>query len=274
MTILVTGASGNLGSTLVAKLAQQYDVIAAVRNPEQVQQVSKVNYRTFDYNDTATYSSALEGVDSVVLQAPPLDGQAYERLLPFINKLADTGIKRVVFISAYGVDHNDQAPLRKIELALIEQGFNYTIVRPNFFMENFTSGFAAPALEHDNSVIASAGDGKLAFVSIKDIADVVATVIADSQYNTTEFTLTGPEAFSHGEVAQLIAKARNTEVKYIAITGEELKAGAVANGLPEPCADYLVKLYDIAAAGLMASTTTDVETILQRAPTQLNQVVA
>lgn len=275
MNILVTAANGNLGSQIVSQLALNHNVTAGIRNLDKSAKFAEVNVVNFDYDNINTYTkSALEDYDAVVLQAPPLDSQAFERLTPFIAALEQAQIKRVVFISAFGVNHNDQAPLRKIELSLIDKGFDYTFIRPNFFMENFTSGFALGPLEHDGIVLSSAGDGKLAFVSIKDIAAVVASVFSNSKYINTEHNLTGPQTLSHQEVADVISKNLNKNIAHVSLTGDELKAGAVANGLPESAADYLVMLYELAAMGLLSHITNDVEQILDRAPLSFDQVYA
>ena len=192
MNILVTAAGGNLGTEISKQLSENHQVIGGVRTPSTTNQLAGVSYVAFDYDDPATYKPSLESVEAVVLQAPPLDVGAFERLVPFIDALKATNIDRVVFLSAFGVDHNDEAPLRKIELKLINDGFDYTIVRPNFFMENFTSGFAVGPLEHDGIVLASAGEGKLAFVSIKDIAAVITASLSEAGHTSTAYNLTAP----------------------------------------------------------------------------------
>lgn len=273
MNILVIGASGNLGSEITKQLAIQHNVTGAVRNPETARLVAGVGYVIFDYDKPESFVEALQSIDAVVIQAPPLDASAFERLTPFIAAIKKAGIERVVFVSAYGVDHNDEAPLRKIELTLMAEGFNYTIVRPNFFSENFTSGFALAPLEHDGIVLSSAADGAIAFVSIKDIAAVIVASLNDAKHDKQAYTLTGPAALSHSEAAKIIGASLGKEVPHVAISGDQLKAGAMENGMPESSADYLVMLYDLAKQGLMAEVTSDVEQILGRAPIGFGEAI-
>lgn len=273
MNILVTAASGNLGAAITAQLAEKHQVVGGVRSPANTKPVVGVRYVELDYDNPASYQTALADAEAVVLQAPPLDVGAYERLVPFIDAINGAGIKRVVFISAYGVDHNDAAPLRRIELKLIDEGFNTTLLRPNFFMENFTSGFAAAPLEHEGIVLSSAGDGQVAFVSIEDIAAVVAAALASAAHDNQAYTLTGPEALSHGDIAKLIGAKQGKTIPHVALTGAELKQGAMANGLPESCADYLIMLYDLAQQGLMSAVTPDVERVLGRQPLSFKTVI-
>ena len=272
MNILVTAANGNLGSTIAAQLAETHTITGGARTPANLKPVAGVSYVELDYDNAASYQTALASADAVVLQAPPLDVAAYERLVPFIDAIKAADINRVVFISAYGVDHNDAAPLRKIELKLINDGFNYTIVRPNFFMENFTSGFAAGPLEHEGIVLSSAGEGAVAFVSTQDIAAVVTAALEDTAHDRQAYTLSGPEALSHTDVARIISKKLGKEVPHIALSDDELKQGAVANGLPESCAEYLIMLYNLAEQGLMSGITPDVERVLGRKPRHFSDV--
>jgi len=272
VNILITPAGGNLGTEVSKQLSVKHQVFGGVRSPSTTNQLAGVSYVAFDYDDPASYKNALESIEAVVLQAPPLDAGAFERLVPFLDAVKAANINRVVFVSAYGVDHNDEAPLRKIELKLIKEDFNYTIVRPNFFMENFTSGFAAGPLEHDGIVLASSGEGKLAFVSIKDIAAVITISLSVAGHEGKAYNLTGPEALSHADIAQTISNKLGKDIPYVSISGDELKAGAMKNGLPESSADYLVMLYDLAKQGLMSAATKDVENVLGRQPLRFTEV--
>ena len=287
MNILVTAANGNLGREIVAQLSARVDVVAGVRKLEQARPGNRVTYKQLDYDQPATYADALDGIDAVVLQAPPLDAGALQRMTPFIDAMRNTGINRVVLISAYGVDHNDAAPLRQIELKLIADGFNYTLLRPSFFMENFSSGFAAQTLRQDSAVVASAGDGKIVFVSIRDIAAMATQVLTVTGHDKTAYNLTGGEALSHGDVATILSEALShgdvatilsealgKPVQYVSLSHDALKAGAMEHGMPESAADYLITLFDLAKRGLFATPSNDIESVLGRAPTPFKAVAA
>jgi uncharacterized protein YbjT (DUF2867 family) len=90
------------------------------------------------------------------------------------------GVDHIVFISALGVDQNEEAPLRIIERHLMNSGVNHTIIRPNFFMENFSTGFIAPMIAQ-GGVFLAAGDGKTSFISTRDIAEAAAVAFEEKQ---------------------------------------------------------------------------------------------
>lgn len=273
MKTLVIGANGNLGHQIAQQLAKTETVKAGIRNENNFLNEENIENVQFDFDKPETYNEALNGVNKVFLQAPPLDAEAYERLTPFINTLKEQGVSRVVFNSAWGVDRNEDTPLRKIERKLMNEGFDYTFTRPNFFIENFTSGFASHPLQNDNVVVHNAGDAKLTFVSTQDIAEVVANALKDDKHIGKAYNLSGKEAWSHQEVADFFAKKMNKEVHNVSLSAEDMKAGALENGLPESVADYLVMLYNIASEGHMAHQTNDVKDVLGREPKTFNDIV-
>lgn len=273
MKILVTGANGSLGREVVKQLSSKSAVKAGVRNEQHFSNMDNVTYVLFDYDKPETYSNALEGVDKVFIQAPPLDATALERMTPFIDFLKENKINRVVFNSAFGVDHNENAPLRKLERKFMNDNFDYTFIRPNFFIENFTTGFAAASLENENVIVANAGEGKVSFVSTKDIASVIVATLLDDNHQGKEYNLTGKEALSHSEVAAFFSEKTGRSINYVSISSEEMKAGAMQNGLPESVADYLVMLYDVAKAGHAAVITDDIKNVTGKEAVGFAEVV-
>jgi uncharacterized protein YbjT (DUF2867 family) len=101
-----------------------------------------------DYADPTTITPALAGVSAMVLMAPPLDPNVPARLGPVIGAARAVNLQHVVLISAFGVDHNEQAPFCVVEHLVIDSGVPFTILRPNFFMENFSEGSSRPVYGH------------------------------------------------------------------------------------------------------------------------------
>jgi uncharacterized protein YbjT (DUF2867 family) len=249
--VLVTGANGVLGRAITSSVGEAGFVVRqGVRNPDKARSIAEAV--RFDFAAPSTIAPALEGVSALVLMAPPLDANAPALLRPVIDAAKAARLEQIVFISAFGVNHNEQAPLRIVEHAVIESGIPHTILRPNFFMENFSKGPQASTIRNENAIYVAAGDGKTSFVSVKDIAAVVVAVLQRS-LTATEIDLTGPEALDHFEVARIISKASGREIVYRALTEQEMLAGARSHGMPEPVAAYLAMLYSVVRAGYAAS---------------------
>jgi len=269
--ILVTGASGSLGRAAIAEfIVKGFSVRAASRQPRDgaggdVQAVH------FDYTDASTYRSALEGVNGVLLIAPPLDVEAPAKLIPFIDRAKASGVQHIVLNSALGIDADEAAPLRRIERHLMASGVGYTILRPNFFMENFSRGFLAQMVRQGEIFLAAAA-AKTSFISTRDIAAVAASAFAGGHVGK-EYNLTGPEALDHYEVARLIGEASGRSIVYHPISEAEMIQGAIQNGLPESAAQFMGLLYSIVRNGWAAGVTDDVQQATGRAPLSFAEFV-
>jgi uncharacterized protein YbjT (DUF2867 family) len=262
--ILVTGGSGVLGGAILDALSSASFVLRqGLRNPEKAR--AGMEFVRFDYTDSSTFAPALNGMRGLVLMAPPLDGEAPAKLGPVIAAAKNLGVEHIVLISAFGVNHNEHAPLRIVEHLLIDCGAPYTILRPNFFMENFSQGSVSRTIKGQNGIFVAAGDGKTSFISVRDIA---ASVLAAFQtpLRGREFDLTGPEALDHAEVAKVIADVSGRPVVYHALTEAQMTAGLRAYGMPDSAIGYLAMLYSVVRAGYAAGITSDVETITGRKP--------
>lgn len=267
-TILVTGASGNLGRAAVSALKNAgFTVRAASRHPQ-----ATGNSVLFDYSHHSTHEAAIKGADGVLLIAPPLDVDAPEKLIPAIDACKFLDVRHIVFISALGVYADEKSPLRIIERHLMDSGVGYTIIRPNFFAENFTTGFLAPMVT-SGTISVAAGDGKTSFISTADIAAVVTAAFTQGPHNRSH-NVTGPAALDYTEAAAILSQGLGKTIVYQSISEEEMVQGAIKNGLPASAAHYLAVLYQAVRNGWSDIVTGDVQQLTGQAPRTLAAVVA
>jgi uncharacterized protein YbjT (DUF2867 family) len=202
--ILITGASGVLGRSVVqAFTGANLPVRRGVRRPSEIAGTETVH---FDYTKPETLDPALAGVRGLLLMAPSLDPEAPAKLKPVIERARQAGVRRIAFISAFGVNFSEQAPLRIVEHRVMDSGIPFAILRPNFFMENFSKGFLSGTIKGQNGIFLAAGEGKTSFISIEDIASVAVRCFCEGAGNR-ELDLTGLEALDHAEVAAIISEA-------------------------------------------------------------------
>jgi uncharacterized protein YbjT (DUF2867 family) len=262
--ILVTGASGVLGRTLVTAFAEAgLPARQAVRNLKKAK--PGVDSVRLDYSEPATIGPALTGIRGLLLMAPSLDPNAPAELGPVVARAKEAGVQHIVFISAFGVNHNEPAPLRVVEHLVMDSGLSYTILRPNFFMENFSEGFLSGSIKGQNGIFLAAGDGKTSFISVRDIA-AAALAAFKTPLAGQELDLTGPEALDHSEAAKIISEVSGRPVAYHSLTEEQMVAGARAIGMPEPAIGYMTVLYGVVRAGYAAGVTPDFEKVMGRKP--------
>ena len=263
--VVVSGAAGKLGSAVASALADKgFKVLAASTDPRKLSAAESLRPVKMRYEDQASVEDALAGAHGLFLIAPPLDPQAPAKLKPVIDTAKKAQVEHIVFTSAFGVDQNEQNPLRIVERYIMDSGMNYTIVRPNFFMENFTSGFIAPMIAQ-GGIYLPAGEAETSFISTEDIAAVAATAFETSLHGKA-YNLTGPGALDHASVARIISDFTGKPITYQAISEEEMLRGAVENGLPEPQARYLGMLYAAVRSGWLAEVTGDVRSVTGRDP--------
>ncbi|MGO9019576.1 MAG: NmrA family NAD(P)-binding protein [Syntrophobacteraceae bacterium] len=265
-TILVTGASGRLGNALVEALVERgINVRAATRQTTKIKWTGLVQPVVFDYEDRGLYKAALDGVSGVFLVAPPLDAQAPAKLIPFIDKAREMGVRHVVLNSVLKADSNEQNPLRIVEQHLLKKsGLDCVILRPNFFMENFSSGWFAQMIAN-GEIRLPAGDAKTSFISVLDIARVTADCLLE-KHSGAQYNLTGPEALGYGEAARMISDVCGRTVTYNPISETEMMKDAREQGMPESAIQYIGQLFAYTRKGLMGEITNTVLELTRKAP--------
>ena len=258
--VLVTGATGNIGGAVVnALLDKGFAVRAGSQTPENASYPSDVEKVRLVYSDKDSVKTALRDVDAVYLIAPPMDPMAEEVLIPFIDIAKEAGVEHIILNFSFGVELEEDDALRITEKYLINSGVNYTIFRPNFIMENFSSGFITPMVK-EGGIYLAAADSKTSFISVKDIGKAAACTFKEKIYGK-EFNLNGPVGLTHSEVAIIISKYSGTEIQYYSLSEEKMLNSVREQGMPEPSVQMLGGLYHITREGVMARLFDDVEKI-------------
>jgi uncharacterized protein YbjT (DUF2867 family) len=216
MKILVTGASGNVGSYVVKELLNRGDQVkAAGTDASKLEKMfeSRVEAMPFDFTDRDTYDKVLENVDRVFLIRPPHLGKP-EDMYPFIDAMKAHNIKLVSFLSLMGVENNTIPPHHKIEKYIEKSGIPYAHVRPGFFMQNL-SGIHSVEIREKDEIYVPAGKSKTSFIDAADIGLATAVLIHDPErYRNTAHTITGPEALDYFQVAEILSRVTGRKITY------------------------------------------------------------
>ncbi|GAA0748772.1 NmrA family NAD(P)-binding protein [Clostridium oceanicum] len=214
--ILVTGASGNVGSYVVNELLkfnEKVKVAGTNIKKLDVKFGNKVDSVYFDFTDRTTFKEALDGVDRVFLMRPPHLGKPKD-LYPFIDEIKAHNIKLVSFLSLMGVESNTIPPHHKIEKYIEKLEIPYSHVRPGFFMQNL-SGIHCVEIKEKNEIFIPAGKSKTSFIDAADIGSSIAILLHNpGKYKNTAHTITGPEALDYFEVAEILSKITGRKIKY------------------------------------------------------------
>lgn len=267
--VLVIGATGSVGSKLVAQLVRKGELVrAATRTPADALQHSNsaVEFVGFDFERPETFAAALDGVDRVFLIARPGDDHADRVALPLIDEMKRQGVRQVVNLSAMGVETRDDMALRKVERYLEASGIGFTHLRPNFFMQVFSAGPLLMGIRSTGEIQIPADDARLSYIDAQDIAAVAAAALTEQGHMGNAYTLTGAQAFDHYEIARAISHAAGKTIQYVPISEETARKAIEATGLSPERAERLIGFYRLVREGFCEPVSTDVQTVLGRPP--------
>lgn len=266
--ILVLGARGKLGRAVVEHLREAgAPTRCATRDPGCCgHDCVGGGCARFDYDRPETFAPALAGVNHVFVVARPLDAAAAHVMIPFLQACDAGTVEHVVLISAFGLDRDPAAPLGQVEAYLRGSGLGWTILRPNFFMENFSHGDLRGAIAGGGVIPVCAGGAATSFISVEDVAAVAVKTLREPGHMGRTYDLTGEESLDHAQVAAILTDLLGRPVRYLDLPEADLRAGLEQAGLGAAAIGYLLRLYALVRAGHCASVRPTVAELLGRRP--------
>ncbi|WP_410609720.1 NAD(P)H-binding protein [Amycolatopsis sp. lyj-109] len=254
--ILIVGGTGKTGRRITRRLrAAGQAVRTASRTGGDI---------AFDLADPATWAPALEGVTAAYVVEPHLRASG-DRIPRFVAGAVAAGVRRLVLLSAGGVGQaDDRHPLKAAEQAVRACGLDWTILRPDWFSQNFSEGPWLPGVLA-GSLSLPAGEGRTPFIDAEDIAEVAAAALTEDHHGGRTYQLTGPRAISFGEAADLIGKATGRTIRYTDVAPEAHTERQVADGIPPDIARLLTGILVAIRDGSAPEPTDGVERALGRA---------
>lgn len=261
---LVLGGTGKTGRRVLRALAADgHTARAAARHPGPA--YGGAEPVRFDWDDPSTHDAALAGVEAVYVVPPALRGDHPPLMAALAQRAAGAGVRRLVLLSARGVDQGPDNPLRQAEQALATAGLPVTVVRPTWFMQNFTESFFAPGVA-EGALVAPTGSGAEPFVDTADIA-AVAAVALTGRAEPGAYDLSEPQALTFAEAAGVLAERTGRPVAHVDVPVDQWVAGAADNGLPVEYADMLGGLFGRIRDGSDAHLSDGVQATLGRPAT-------
>ena len=274
--ILVTGATGNVGSEAVRLLAARHQPTRAlVRDPSRAVAVGVgvgVEIVTGDFARPDTLDEAMRGIDTVVLVSPAVPAQE----IAVIDSALRQGVSHVIKVTSKASADSPVDRRRgqaQIEAHLATTGLAYTLLRSNAYMQNLL--VLAPMIRRTGGFQMSAGDGKVGMIDARDVAATAAAVAAAPRKHAGQtYWLTGPDLITYPDIARELSGALGHAVEYRQISPAEHRAAMIQAGVPDAVATSNAQAFRLIAEGDAAWLSDDGQSVTGTAPRALGTFIA
>jgi NAD(P)H dehydrogenase (quinone) len=280
MTIVVTGASGQLGHQVVNGLLDAGvpagDIVAAVRTPEKAADLASrgVQVRQADYDRPETLKSALAGADKVLLISGSEPGRRLAQHQAVVTAAQEAGARLLAYTS---IPYADRSPLmlaaehKATEEVIRASGLPFTFLRNGWYFENYGPSITNAAAT--GTLTGGAGEGRVSAGTRADYAAAAVAVLTGEGHDGQVYELGSDEAWTYADLAAAISAASGTPVTYQDLPREQNKAALRAAGLPEGYAEALADSDEGIAAGHLEVRTGDLARLIGHPATTLSDAV-
>jgi uncharacterized protein YbjT (DUF2867 family) len=274
MTILITGATGNIGGEVLHHLSgKNLPLRALVRDVAKAAQLKErgIELAQGDFTQPESLDAALQGIEKafLVMTNHP---QQVELECNFIDAAKRSGVRQIVKLS---VLRSGELPSafqqwhRQIETHLEASGMAWTHLRPNMLMQNMR--WFVPTMLQQGAFYHSIGDTLVSHVDARDVSAVAALCLSESNHENRSYDLTGAAAVSFTQVAEYFSAALNRPIEFINVSPADFKAARLSNGEPEWYLDAEAQLFASWQEGAGAMVSPNVANLLHQPPNSFSQ---
>jgi uncharacterized protein YbjT (DUF2867 family) len=281
-TILVMGATGTLGGEVVKQLSSSTPAVnikAGVHSAQNVNKVKdgdKVEVVLIDYNKPETLKEALSQVDKLFLLTPDVPN-AHELASNLVIEAKKAGIRHIVKQSVMGADLEADVGTfrlhRQAEKIIEQSEIPFTFLRPNEFMQNFVN-FHSHFIKNNNAFYLPLEDAKVSLVDVRDIAAVAVKSLTEDRsdkHNNNTYLITGPEALSYYQAAEILSSATDKKISYVNISEEEARGAMKEMGMSDWLINTISELNDYFRKGNASQVSSAVEEVTGKKPISFSQ---
>lgn len=270
----VTGATGHLGGQVARRLAEQrHDLRVVVRDTERAPHLDGVDVEEATYSDFEAMRAALVGVDSLLLISATESADRVEQHRCAVDAAAAAGVGRVVYTSFLAAAAEATFTFARDHWATEEHirsvGLAHTILRPALYLD-LVASWASP----DGVISGPAGDGRVAWVARRDVADVAAAVLTDDSHDARTYDVTGAEALTLAETAQVLSEAAGRDVVYRPQSIDEARAARADSGAEAWAIEGWITSYAAIGTGELDVVSDTVDRLAGRPPLILSAYLA
>lgn len=276
--ILVTGATGQMGSVVIKTLLQklqpnQINVIS--RNKEKVIEFQSKGFNAFegDYNDIVALEKAMQGVDTVLLISSGDQGDRMQEHKNVIGTAKKSGVANIAYTSRAMRDRSSLANKLMVEHFdtedyIIASGLNYTLFRNILYMDAIPQ-FIGGNIAIEKGIFQPAGEGKVSFALRSEMSEAIANVLMNENCTNKIYHFTSNKTYSFYDIATALSELSGTEVKYTAIDENTFIEMMKQRNLPDFLIQKILAFITDIKHNQEADIYNDLEIALGRKPTTL-----
>ncbi|AGT30743.1 NmrA [Geobacillus genomosp. 3] len=280
MNILVTGATGKLGTKVVETLLKSvpaHQLAVSVRQPEKAEHLRArgVDVRHGDFDRPETLETAFQGIDRLLIIST--DGDNETRIRQHTNAVNAAQRTQVGFIAYTSLANANESRLalaevhRVTEEAIANTGIPYSFLRNNWYLENEIG--TVQAVLAGAPWVTSAGTGKVGWALRQDYAEAAAAVLAGDGHENTIYELSGP-LMTQEELAAALGAVLGKDVPVQQVDDAAYADIMKKAGLPDPLVSFLVDIQRGIREGSLEIESNDFEKLLGRPVTPIHDALA
>lgn len=268
--ILLTGATGTIGTELARLLSEQgHTFRAMVRDEGKAGGLRNLGATIVvaDMSRPETLPAAVEGIERAFLLTP-LDARQVEWKSAFVEAAKSAGVRHVVLASGIGADADTPTTAGRwhgaTQRELERSGMSYTFLQPTFFMQNIL--MFAPSIAGEGVFYQPLADARVSYIDARDIAAVAAAALTGDGHEGKAYAMTGPEALSCADMAEILSAKIGRMVRYVPVPLEDARASMLGAGMQPEAVGALVELYAVCRQGHAEAVLDTVREVLGRPP--------
>lgn len=273
--IVVTGATGTVGSRVVRELSERgAKVRAFVRDRHEAEAMlgSQIDLAAGDFLDADSLRRALDGADALFL-ASPNDPRQVEWETTVLDVAVERRVPKVVKLSAFGAapgaDLDFWDAQGRIEDHLRRSQLPFVLLHPTYYMTNL-GAFAEP-VRHMGRIFAPMGGAKISMIDPSDVAAVGAAALTDDRHLGATYLLTGPELVAFDQVGQELGALLDRDIEFVPVPDDAARGAMAEAGVPPWLADNLIVLARHLRDGVAEQVTDAVRDVTGRNPRSLGE---
>ncbi len=275
--ILITGATGNIGSRLIEHLrGKDFNVNAGVRNIEKSKSFkgNNIGLAEFDYDRPETFANAFSGIDKLFI-VPPMDPDFTPRFRAAIDSAKKAGVKYIAKLSVNGADKSSENTFQKlhgeVEEIVKNSGIPFVTINPAEFYQNYLNFYSA-SIKNEGKIYLPQGNAVKSMIDADDVAAAFVAVLTEDGHEGKVYNATSYDYTNH-ELAAIFTKELGKPVEYIDIPEEEAKNAMESYSMPEWFIKAMMQLHYAWKQGWMVAPHDDLLSLIKKTPKTFNEFV-